>query len=56
VLVIQNRLQHRIAVASPQTPTVDLRADAGWSAVQFTAVVGNPGNTVVGTRPRLLQC
>jgi hypothetical protein len=48
VLVIQNRLQHRIAVAIPQTPTVDLRADAGWSAVQFTAVVGNPGNTVVG--------
>jgi hypothetical protein len=48
VLVIQNRLQHRIAAASPQTPTVDLRADAGWSAVQFTAVVGNPGNTVVG--------
>jgi hypothetical protein len=48
VLVIQSRLQHRIAGASPQTPTVELDADAAWSSVQFTAAVGNPGNTVLG--------
>jgi hypothetical protein len=48
VLVIESRLQHRIAGARPQTPTVDLGADPGWSAVQFTAAVGNAGNTVVG--------
>ena len=48
VLVIQSRLQHRIAGAAPQTPTVELSATNGWGTVDFAARVGNAGNTVVG--------
>jgi hypothetical protein len=48
VLVIQSRLQHRISGAAPQMPTVDLSGLNGWGSVDFTARVGNAGNTVVG--------
>jgi hypothetical protein len=48
VLVIQSRLQHRIAGASPQMPTLSLDASPDMSKVRLTAHVGNAGNTVVG--------
>jgi hypothetical protein len=48
VLVFQSRLQHRIAGARPETPTVALSAQASASSVHFTARVGNGGNTVLG--------
>jgi hypothetical protein len=48
VLVIQSRLQHRIAGAYPQTPTVGLSGTNTGGAVDFTARVSNAGNTVVG--------
>jgi hypothetical protein len=48
VLVFQSRLQHRVAGAAPQTPTVGLSASNDMGTVHFTARVGNAGNTIVG--------
>ncbi len=48
VLVIESRLQHRVAGARPATPALDLTARPLGAAVRFTARVGNSGNTVLG--------
>lgn len=47
VLVLQNRLQHRIPGADPRTPRLQLNAEPGMTAVAFTGLVQNDGNTVL---------
>jgi hypothetical protein len=47
VLVVRNRLEHRVPGARPQTPTLRLDADVDGSTVHFAAAVANPGNTVL---------
>lgn len=47
VILIQNRLQHRVAGARPETPTLALRATTDFGQVHFAARVGNAGNTVL---------
>jgi hypothetical protein len=46
-LVLQIRLQHRIAWAQPRAPRLVLEADAHGGSVDFTARVTNDGNTVL---------
>jgi hypothetical protein len=46
-LVLQIRLQHRIAGAHPRAPRLVLEADAHGGSVDFTARVTNIGNTVL---------
>jgi hypothetical protein len=47
VILIQNRLQHRVAGARPETPTLGLTATSDFGEVHFAARVGNSGNTVL---------
>jgi hypothetical protein len=47
VILIQNRLQHRVAGARPETPTLGLTATSDFGQVHFAARVGNSGNTVL---------
>lgn len=47
VILIQNRLQHRVAGARPETPTLGVTATSDLGGVHFAARVGNSGNTVL---------
>ena len=47
VILIQNRLQHRVAGAQPETPTVGLTGTSDFGKVHFAARVNNSGNTVL---------
>lgn len=47
VIRIQNRLQHRVAGAHPETPSVGLTATTDLSGVHFAARIDNTGNTVL---------
>ena len=47
IIRIQNRLQHRVAGAHPETPHLGLTATSDLSAVHFTAQIENVGNTVL---------
>lgn len=54
VLVLENRLQHRIPGARPEAPQLTLAADPSTGAVDFTGRIVNDGNTVLAyqTDPR----
>jgi hypothetical protein len=47
VILIQNRLQHRVAGAQPETPALGLTATSDFGQVHFAARVNNSGNTVL---------
>ena len=47
IIRIQNRLQHRVAGAHPETPRLGLTATSDLTAVHFTAQIENVGNTVL---------
>jgi hypothetical protein len=47
VLLVRNRLEHRIPGAHPERPDLRFEATVNGSAVHFAAAVTNPGNTVL---------
>jgi hypothetical protein len=58
VLLVRNRLDHRVPGARPEMPDLRLDADVDGSTVHFAAAVTNPGNTVLsyqatGTLPTI---
>jgi hypothetical protein len=47
VLVVRNRLEHRVPGARPETPALRLDTSVDGTMVHFAAAVTNPGNTVL---------